>query len=433
MKKVKSIILLTLCAMLICISFIATGLTSAKSYAYGDVPGGESASSGEDEKTYTSFYYFSDNADAGLYFNGFMTEIIYTYGIEAANCFRYDLCKNNDIYDTFKDYLKDGVFSNIGDAFIVFEMTTILKVQCYERETPFIEDLRDVFEAWHDNGCKIMFICNTDESRFKQFNELLDYVDIHINTDLMTLLMYHVIGEILDNNDDNMNGVTFIINEGADYIVKEYLVPYFRFRYNLPAYNSNFDTDKLLVHIANPDVKFYDGDKIRVIVQNEDVAPSYIDYAGDGNVYSVIDYLDEANPAIDYNKAYAIGALCSQAEEADMALWLRDLAGIQEEKEVTFPIFAVNSINLSLAAQYGIEVYQLSAALYNFYQGSDFGTIFSCFVNGGDLTAYDNYDGRCAVTYKTIIYGSNGWLNLGSNYFSCWDIYMSEDDYYFYF
>lgn len=35
-------------------------------------------------------------------------------------------------------------------------------------------------------GCKIMFICGTDETKFVYENEFLEYVDIHINTDTLT-------------------------------------------------------------------------------------------------------------------------------------------------------------------------------------------------------------------------------------------------------
>ena len=54
------------------------------------------------------------------------------------------------------------------------------------------------------------------------------------------------------------------------------------------------------------------------------------------------------------------------------------------------------------------------------------------FFNNEDLTDYNNWSGRCNITYKTIRSGENGWIRdlagEGESPIAAWGIYTNADE-----
>lgn len=74
----------------------------------------------------------------------------------------------------------------------------------------FTELLEDIFEYLNESlNCKIAFLCDTDEAKFAWHETFLNYVDIHVNTDLRTPFAHSVMNRIrpmIANNDANSEG-----------------------------------------------------------------------------------------------------------------------------------------------------------------------------------------------------------------------------------
>lgn len=61
----------------------------------------------------------------------------------------------------------------------------------------FTELLEDIFEYLNESlNCKIAFLCDTDEAKFAWHETFLNYVDIHVNTDLRTPFAHSVMNRI---------------------------------------------------------------------------------------------------------------------------------------------------------------------------------------------------------------------------------------------
>lgn len=70
-------------------------------------------------------------------------------------------------------------------------------------------------------GCKIMFICGTDETKFVYENEFLEYVDIHINTDTLTTFLESIIYRWQENcGTTSVSDTTFILDKNFSNIIE---------------------------------------------------------------------------------------------------------------------------------------------------------------------------------------------------------------------
>ena len=128
--------------------------------------------SADDPEVYTSFYYFSDNPDCTTYYNGFMGAILDGYNMPAANRHLYNWSANGVNYykGQLNSYFNSGAYVTISNAFIVFEISAGFPKQNPSEEIIIPSALNSMFTSMHNNGCKIMFICDSDESTFSLNN-----------------------------------------------------------------------------------------------------------------------------------------------------------------------------------------------------------------------------------------------------------------------
>lgn len=329
-------------------------------------------------------FWFSDNADSQTDFNQLVSAFPQ---IDMEMYYRpQDVFCNRFLTD-----FSAAQFSDVEDAYVIFELRSGINDWVSEDGCA----LYDVFEYFKGNNCKIMFICGTDELRFYKQNDFLDFVDIHINTDLLTTFLSNIFYNVqLDYGDTKIQNVTFFIDsyfsEGIEdgylncWFFKNYLMSFirsvyreeieFQFKKNYEILREN--NIKIICNLA--DGTYYDAAYGRVRLSG----------------------VEELGEYISNEWFYAIGS--TRNGYIDSQEWY-DFAD-------------------DLTAYFGLgksKIYVYNEAQYPFYnssvytQGSGSGLlpqIMSDFIYGNSLTRYNNWAGRCEVTYKDVLQGEGGWM-----------------------
>ena len=242
------------------------------------------------------------------------------------------------------------------------------------------EYIAGIFREMKEVGSKIMFICKEDENYFKDYNEFLDYVDIHINKDRYDDFLLNVIYRIfyIFGNSFQWEHVTFILNKNMHTFLEEKIYPILKKQYEKP---DDYSMEALFNEL-NIKILFYDANCEFADINGEKIYPEREEF---------LDYFQN-------ERIFAVGANFGE-KEYDEA-WQNTIDGIKNDYGLSFPFF-----------QYEEDVHDNSTIpTYLCHGPYDVTFIIEDFLRDNDLTIYDNWDGRCVVTHKTVIYGDNGWM-----------------------
>ena len=174
--------------------------------------GGFNAAAAEnDEPTSGHLYYFSDSAESAARCREFVSDgLINTYTL-----YYYTPDK---FADTFRKNFDNSEYSGISNSYVIFEMASAgFPTEIDDGTTkPFPCVLADFFSYLKTTGCKIIFISATDEAHYIHYNDFLDYVDIHVKTDIffkfITSVLYHAAQDC--ENGGLLWGTTFFLDAG---------------------------------------------------------------------------------------------------------------------------------------------------------------------------------------------------------------------------
>lgn len=370
---------------------------------------------------YTGFYYFSDYEGSEAFYKSYVTPLLDAYD-KGNNCKLYrefNYWNNEDFWTLFYQWYDGISYVTCEDAFVIFEIRHGIK---YMEDT---KPLYDIFSTMKGNGCKIMFICDTDEARFSnpdynkhdQYhgNVFLDYVDIHINTDRLLIFIDTILNKI-EEETSYLNNVTLILNNGfadskflqawpSSYgdskygsILKTFIIPYFYYLYDAAG-----RTEKSLFDFLNEN-------NTKVICQVE------------GNIYLNLN----TRTQIEFNSTdlysfyegiandhiFAIGI---ENDYSATKNWISNIVSLYEYSD-NFPIYLYGKNADTIISDYAANFYIAEP-----YVGYGFPHILDTFISDGSLIQYDNWDGRCDVTHKTITIGG-GWLNVSVRDLRVWQI-----------
>jgi len=414
------------------------------------------------DETYHTVYYFTD-ADPSL----FPSKMSYYEDIiSEANDIAYHGILNfvwwetllpattpddqpTPFYDKFINWQpvveEDGIFHC---AYVIFELTqgfrgipddvdgdSVIKI--------FIEKMDAFFCQLENYGTPVIFICDTDESRFYYGTSFLDHVKVHINTDLDTPMidsfLRHTENDMPgDESDISSTNIFLDAYYSQDYFIKDYFIPYF-----IQVYPNHFNGE---VHELST-VKNYNSTQITSFFSalltavgvrfiGTTIEGSFIDFAT-GQIYSPSNFtqvedlltLYEYDPDDDDNNWYApvcrIRALGSTYYNSSDDFTFRMLG-------LSYPDYDVKIyLNISNPAiwleDYEEEenVYTLGAAV------ASLPTTIESIIRGviafGDLEEYDIWPGVCDCTYKPIIIGDGGWVYIPCRFLTNWQ-YISEEE-----
>ena len=162
-----------------------------------------------------SLYYITDRAESREYF-----DLIAAATGASGERGHFIYIQPQDFWHAMRQMYQSGYFFGIENAFFVLEVRSgfpqdvLAPVnedeECFSDQ--IFEMLYEIFVFLDSNGCRTMFICGTDESRFSGSgknlpypqNEFLYYVDIHVNDDLCTMYHYTAIKRM----EETLCGVT---------------------------------------------------------------------------------------------------------------------------------------------------------------------------------------------------------------------------------
>ena len=353
-----------------------------------------------DDDPYEKLYYFSDYDQCLNFRNGVLYSYIGNSGLTAAdvvlNYWPY-VSETNNFWTQFSSFLLTTQLTQLGKSFIIFEIRDGFRKGSVAGDIAVLEDM---FSTLKGQGCRIMFICGTEEARFYEYTDFLQDVDIHINTDLITPYVDNALRTMEETfQEDYVSNCAILLNSNASSIIEEYLIPYFRYWGELSAleYPSYQQPQAFLGWCSqNLGIEIFVGSGNSYTNQASGAAVSY------------------EQILTDHARIFALEVLWTSED----VLALNDLFELQEDQERYFPVFVYNASWSSLGS-YGDGCILYESDDGKYVLSVDILDIIGDFILDHSLTGYTNWNGRCSATYKPIIFGPNGWI-LGCRHLPCW-------------
>lgn len=369
----------------------------------------------------STVYYISDNPLSSTY-----RQMLLNSGVVSNCVLKY--------YDTtvFMDsvsllFYAGEVFADLHDAYVIFEMNYGFQREILESDQmPYVTSLLTaLFSFLKQNNCEIMFICGTDEMCFRvnDYNSFLDYVDIHVNTDIWQLFIVNVfyIASEACSAEYQFYDTTFILDASLsknmetqreeNTFYQSILRTYLR-----PAYYS-----WVAAHPGGSTIEFLSDTNVKLFCHTG--GKTFYDVLGDEYIHTED---QEFLNTIANDHIYAIGTTWSGESSAQE--WIRLMLGIRNDYRINFPIYVCNDNGVYCTEYEAIDVY-----LSGWVTGMT--DVIIDFVSGADMTPYDNYFGRCDVTHKPLLQGADGWMRDLGEIFKVpgWYIYMDSETYKYFF
>lgn len=319
--------------------------------------------------------------------------------------------------DTFSAWLnvfyEQNAYQNIEDSYVIFEVTYY---EYFEKDywqefqtnedtyVDFTEILDTIFTTMQDNGCKIMFICGVSEAYFNTRNAFLDEVDIHINTDLFFIFMTSILYDVVEDcNTMRISNCTFLIDKMLSYNIQM-------------GYKSNRvfrDYLMLLIrHAYKEDIQAHDMPNYQVLLEKN---IRFVCELEEGDYFDAVmgdligewdndNYVTFYEEYIRNEHMYAIGSTHGSSNATQGEEWANFIAVFQTSINEYFPIYIYNPM------QYTFDEVDTPY----FYQGgtrsSLFFTVMEDFLTDEPLEEYNNWTGRCQITFMDIAMGYGGWM-----------------------
>lgn len=240
----------------------------------------------------------------------------------------------------------------------------------------------------------MIFVNGVEESRLlglaldydtSPYTEFLQYVDIHINTDMFTLFMDNILRIQFDY--EPINNFCFVLDEtfGDDLIefIDSWIFEDYILNYMIMTDGRRIEELGLFDYLEENNINFlfYDGSSFDSLIQ-----------ATEGRT--------ESNMC-------AIGT--NGLGNAYAELWLSDMTDLREMKDENFAIYEYLYPDWSEGVWSYYDSVKMAWAAKLYYL-DEFWDIFDAVGFEEDLTVFDNWYGRSGViTYKPFV-GEDGWM-----------------------
>lgn len=364
----------------------------------------------------STVYYISDNPLSSTY-----RQMLLNSGV-VSNCVLkyYDTTEFVRSVQTL--FMAEDVLADASGGYVIFEMQESFPREMVEEgETPeWIEWLEDTFSWLKEHNCEIMFISGTDEKLYEGFEGFLDYVDVHVNTDMWYLFytsVFHYIGE--DTGDDmRFQNVTILLDKnlsggaeaaaGGGWFINKIFMPLLRMAYR-DAFRGSALTNYDIMSNRN----------IKLICQINDEI--FYDVAAQ-RIYTPTEQITEFYNVVENAHIYAIGAAYDTSYTGQWLTWIDRIESAFGDVP-TF-IYDPDGFGENLCDEHGV---------YRTGPATDIYPLMYDFVRGQDMTGYNNWTGACQITHKTVRFSPGGWMVLvGLPENSAFQRCMSEAEYLFY-
>ncbi len=379
---------------------------------------------------YTSLYYYSNNQSSDNDYLGYIKQEAGRYGITQNNIHTFTRdCE--DFESMLLSQYPDGI-TGIRNAIVIFDMSAGF----YQgsKSLLFVDFLYETFSDMKKNNCRIMFICGNEEIRFStpgdeydsvhNTNRFLDYVDIHINLDWFSPFYMSMIADIEDQTGGNNFTIIFEAddltrNDGKDLInyestLLDLLLDYYNRKYDCFTAFKNQTGKRIDVYLDFILDYLKESYGINIIRYNPlldvYIAPDYVGFDDNGYNQTTEYYCSELELSSD------IYAAAIAYDEDNISEWLDDL--IYTENQITYSTFSTYIYNAACLDLENIITGNISdlSPMYTAYgyqysvYGSSMENVLHDFIYENDLSGYDNWFGRCDITYKPYPYGDGSWM-----------------------
>ena len=352
------------------------------------------------DESLTSLYYFSDYYESQDYFDsGFVRQYINWN----TNVTYSELIYNEDDFWLYTKSYISTIDPALENAFVIFEVRNSMPWKdgiFYDTDTEEVKIgksaktiypfLADYFASWKANNCKIMFISGKDEAWFEYYNEFLDYVDIHINFDVLTEFAYTVACEMVES--ENLQGASMIFDNvmAQDEFLVDYFIPYLYFvYYNEGQYPADVSYPATVADAFQPfDMKVYFYNYV-----------FFMDMEGNIVAQSAVENDFDASE---------LSCVIASSESLSARRWMWD----QFRPDANFYVYNDQLLGVYQVPS-GVAVAGIPRELLNYYLQA----IMRDFILNdlGALQKYDNREGRCVVTF-TSLFSGDGWLRRAKAY-----------------
>ena len=335
---------------------------------------------------YEQVYYFSDGyiGEVDANFATISSELTVRYlNVPYLHKCPYSLTESD--YSPYRFEVEEN-------SVVIFEKTTWGKG--YAALTDTNDTLSDLFSSWRSDGCKVIFVNGVEEARLlgldldydtSPYTEFLEYVDIHINTDIFTIFMDNILRIHFDYGP--IDNFCFVLDEsfGEELIdfVGSWIFEDYIFKYMIMTDGRRIEELGLFDYLEynNINFLFYDGSSL-------------------DSLYEATEFWNESNMcAIGTNR---LGNAYAEQWLYDVE-YLRDMKGDNMEiYEYLYPVWSD-----------GVSEYFDSVKMawhVRFPYLDEFWNIFDTAIRDGDLTAFDNWYGRNSVINFKPFVGEGGWM-----------------------
>ncbi len=393
-KKLLSLILITTFVLSLFLVKVSPFTTASAKNDLNNLFGISSFLENDDDEEPKILYYFSDSTHCTTYRQNLLDSEIVDI------CYLYDWSDYDDMKQRIIEYMRVGGYDTIADAYIIFELS-----KGFQRETPaignvlFPEILQYLFSLWKQNGCNIMFICSTNESRLGPYKDFLNYVDLHVNISLFDTLITNAFDTISFYGYDNcLDDYTFILDYTLSngITTNDYHCAWFFYNWLIPLVRKAYKQEilvgkssrelysdhniKILCYLGNN--VFYDVEACSTTTFSEDNAADFISY-----------YITQKN-------VVALGT--DWSGETLTEEWLDILYYIRGIANYNFPIYLCNSDGFDISSYDQTNLLATGAP-------QDIYSIMVDFLDD-DISRYSNVSGQCIQTYIPLPSGPSGWM-----------------------
>lgn len=271
--------------------------------------------------------------------------------------------------------LTAGEYRDIENAYVIFEIRHGIQ---WWVSTNTITLLYDFFSDLDGNGCQIMFVCGTDELKFYKQNALLDFVDIHINTDLFTTFFANVFYNAqMACGTPQISNFTFFIDANFSAGIENGYLGCSFFREYLM---------KFIRSIYRNDIEFGGKKNYQVLLDNNiklicDLGDGVYVNASNGESFTVSSYQELYENYLENDKIYAIGTTwLGSSYSYEWYSLVKDMENYSDSQD-KFELYVYNDVHYTF---YDPSVFTQGQGSGMFLQ------IVSDFLGGYDLTCYDN-------------------------------------------
>lgn len=309
----------------------------------------------QEETVGGSIYYFSDSSKSESFCPPYLTN----YSVAEEHYWNLDFQATLE-----SNFLDNLFFDGITDSYFIFELSKGFQADQGDPKKfdPLPIVLYDIFEEikYENRNNKIMLILNSNEALFASQKDFLQFVDIQINIDLMTIFMYSVCDDINKQFEENeyTNIAVFINNYLTDtYFYYAEQKTYFDFYINSYPFKGNVLFNPLYKEALETDWKCAVG------------------YADNWAYFSL--WMD---------------TMCNE--------YLVDKAYVYDE--------------IGWSGDYDYTEIFYCPDAYGVLTGT-FSDILWKFMNDDDLSGYNNFDGTADINYLPALFGEDGWMKLPSS------------------